>query len=113
MFGRSAESKSEKSDHKVGKVGSLINLWELTKCGMHRTFTGKSLQLKLRSVRAIHHQFNKQSIPTPWSDPSKAGCILYFVYKTYALGAKNPVSMSISVAEMHEFSQKPGFLRKS
>ena len=124
IFGRSAESKSEKSDHKVGKVGSLINLWELTKCSMHRTFTGKSLQLKLRSVRAIHHQFTKKLglkprpyrtalILSPWSDPSKAGCILYFVYKTYALGAKNPVSMSISVAEMHEFSQKPGFLRKS
>ena len=50
MFEVSAESKSEKSDHKVGKVGSLINSWEITNCSMHRTFTGKSLQLKLRSV---------------------------------------------------------------
>jgi len=57
---------------------------------MHRTFTVKSLQLKLRSVCAIHHQFTKQSLPTPWSDPSKAGCILYFVYKTYALKGQKP-----------------------
>jgi hypothetical protein len=87
MFGRSAESKSEKSDHKVGKVGSLINLWELTKCSMHRTFTVKSLQLKLRSVCAIHLGIHQAVTTDPVVIPSKAGCILYFVYIP-ALGPK-------------------------